>query len=49
MNTKHDSDVGNGEIRYYYFDIDYQATSLDYVWRLAVNQSTDFNTFNPYE
>lgn len=54
VNAKHDSDVGNGETRYYYFNIDYQAsdnqiTSLDYVGRLAVNQSTDFNTFNPYE
>ncbi|WP_273730880.1 hypothetical protein [Leuconostoc mesenteroides] len=53
MNAKHDSDVGNGETRYYYFNIDYQTndqiTSLDYVGRLAVNQSTDFNTFNPYE
>ncbi|WP_273710186.1 hypothetical protein [Leuconostoc mesenteroides] len=54
VNTKHDSDVGNGETRYYYFNIDYQTsdnqiTSLDYVGRLAVNQSTDFNTFNPYE
>lgn len=54
VNAKHDSDVGNGETRYYYFDIDYQIsdnqiTSLDYVGRLAVNQSTDFNTFNPYE
>ena len=48
------SDVGNGETRYYYFNIDYQIsdnqiTSLDYVGRLAVNQSTDFNIFNPYE
>lgn len=54
VNAKHDSDVGNGETRYYYFNIDYQTsdnqiTSLDYVGRLAVNQSTDFNTFNPYE
>ena len=54
VNAKHDSDVGNGETRYYYFNIDYQIsdnqiTSLDYVGRLAVNQSTDFNTFNPYE
>jgi Sec-independent protein translocase protein TatA len=54
VNAKHDSDVGNGETRYYYFNIDYQAsdnqiTSLDYIGRLAVNQSTDFNTFNPYE
>lgn len=54
VNAKHDSDVGNGETRYYYFNIDYQAsdnqiTSLDYVGRLAVNQSTDYNTFNPYE
>ncbi|WP_349551509.1 hypothetical protein [Leuconostoc pseudomesenteroides] len=54
VNAKHDSDVGNGETRYYYFNIDYQAsdnqiTSLDYVGRLAINQSTDFNTFNPYE
>lgn len=54
VNVKHDSDVGNGETRYYYFNIDYQTsdnqiTSLDYVGRLAVNQSTDFNTFNPYE
>lgn len=54
VNAKHDSDVGNGESRYYYFNIDYQIsdnqiTSLDYVGRLAVNQSTDFNTFNPYE
>lgn len=54
VNAKHDSDVGNGETRYYYFNIAYQTsdnqiTSLDYVGRLAVNQSTDFNTFNPYE
>ncbi|MGB2541458.1 MULTISPECIES: hypothetical protein [Leuconostoc] len=54
VNAKHDSDAGNGETRYYYFNIDYQTsdnqiTSLDYVGRLAVNQSTDFNTFNPYE
>lgn len=54
VNAKPDSDVGNGETRYYYFNIDYQTsdnqiTSLDYVGRLAVNQSTDFNTFNPYE
>lgn len=54
VNAKHDSDVGNGETRYYYFNIDYQAsdnqiTSLDYIGRLAVNQSTDYNTFNPYE
>ncbi|WP_273750058.1 hypothetical protein [Leuconostoc mesenteroides] len=54
VNAKHDSDVGNGETRYYYFNIDYQTsdnqiTNLDYVGRLAVNQSTDFNTFNPYE
>lgn len=54
VNAKHDSDVGNGETRYYYFNIDYQTsdnqiTSLDYVGRLAVNQSTDFNTFSPYE
>lgn len=54
VNARHDSDVGNGETRYYYFNIDYQIsdnqiTSLDYVGRLAVNQSTDFNTFNPYE
>ncbi|MGQ4572689.1 hypothetical protein ACUIJP_00970 [Leuconostoc pseudomesenteroides] len=28
---------------------DNQITSLDYVGRLAVNQSTKFNTFNPYE
>lgn len=54
VNAKHDSDVGNGETRYYYFNIEYQTsdnqiTSLDYVGRLAVNQSTDFNTFNPYE
>ncbi|MBZ1525382.1 hypothetical protein [Leuconostoc mesenteroides] len=54
VNAKHDSDVGNGETRYYYFNIDYQIsdnqiTSLDYVGRLAVNQSTDYNTFNPYE
>ncbi|WP_273706960.1 hypothetical protein [Leuconostoc mesenteroides] len=54
VNAKHDSDVGNGETRYYYFNIDYQTsdnqiTSLDYVGRLAVNQSTDYNTFNPYE
>lgn len=54
VNAKHDSDVGNGETRYYYFNIGYQTsdnqiTSLDYVGRLAVNQSTDFNTFNPYE
>lgn len=54
VNAKHDSNVGNGETRYYYFNIDYQTsdnqiTSLDYVGRLAVNQSTDFNTFNPYE
>jgi hypothetical protein len=54
VNAKHDSDVGNGETRYYYFNIDYQTsdnqiTSLDYVGRLAINQSTDFNTFNPYE
>lgn len=54
VNAKHDSDVGNGETRYYYFNIDYQTsdnqiTSLDYVGWLAVNQSTDFNTFNPYE
>lgn len=54
VNAKHDSDVGNGETRYYYFNIDYQTsdnqiTSLDYVGRLAVNQSTDFNNFNPYE
>ncbi|MFZ2967212.1 MAG: hypothetical protein WA079_09765 [Leuconostoc falkenbergense] len=54
VNAKHDSDVGNGETRYYYFNIDYQIsdnqiTSLDYVGRLAVNQSTDFNTFNPYD
>ena len=54
VNAKHDSDVGNGETRYYYFNIDYQTsdnqiTSLDYVGRLAVNQSTDFTTFNPYE
>ena len=54
VNAVHDSDVGNGETRYYYFNIDYQTsdnqiTSLDYVGRLAVNQSTDFNTFNPYE
>ncbi|WP_273723461.1 hypothetical protein [Leuconostoc mesenteroides] len=54
VNAKHDSDVGNGETRYYYLNIDYQTsdnqiTSLDYVGRLAVNQSTDFNTFNPYE
>ena len=54
VNAKHDSDVGNGETRYYHFNIDYQTsdnqiTSLDYVGRLAVNQSTDFNTFNPYE
>ncbi|WP_273714103.1 hypothetical protein, partial [Leuconostoc mesenteroides] len=54
VNVKHDSDVGNGETRYYYFNIDYQIsdnqiTSLDYVGRLAVNQSTDYNTFNPYE
>lgn len=54
VNAKHDSDVGNGETRYYYFNIDYQTsdnqiTSLDYVGRLAVNQSTDCNTFNPYE
>uniref|UniRef100_UPI00235F2199 hypothetical protein n=1 Tax=Leuconostoc mesenteroides TaxID=1245 RepID=UPI00235F2199 len=54
VNAKRDSDVGNGETRYYYFNIDYQTsdnqiTSLDYVGRLAVNQSTDFNTFNPYE
>jgi len=54
VNAKHDSDVGNGETRYYYFNIDYQTsdnqiTSLDYVGRLVVNQSTDFNTFNPYE
>ncbi len=53
VNAKHDSDVGNGETRYYYFNIDYQTndqiTILDYVGRLAVNQSTDFNTFNPYE
>ena len=54
VNAKHDSDVGNGETRYYYFNIDYQTsdnqiTSLDYVGQLAVNQSTDFNTFNPYE
>lgn len=54
VNAKHDSDVGNGETRYYYFNIDYQTsdnqiTSLDYIGRLAVNQSTDYNTFNPYE
>ncbi|WP_273714117.1 hypothetical protein, partial [Leuconostoc mesenteroides] len=54
VNAKHDSDVGNGETRYYYFNINYQAsdnqiTSLDYIGRLAVNQSTDYNTFNPYE
>lgn len=54
VNAKHDSDVGNGETRYYYFNIDYQAsdnqiTSLDYIGRLAVNQSTDYNTFNPYD
>ena len=54
VNAKHDSDVGNGETRYYYFNIDYQTsdnqlTSLDYVGRLAVNQSTDYDTFNPYE
>lgn len=54
VDAKHDSDVGNGETRYYYFNIEYQTsdnqiTSLDYVGRLAVNQSTDFNTFNPYE
>lgn len=54
VNAKHESDVGNGETRYYYFNIDYQTsdnqiTSLDYVGRLAINQSTDFNTFNPYE
>lgn len=54
VNAKHDSDVGNGETRYYYFNIDYQAsdnqiTSLYYIGRLAVNQSTDYNTFNPYE
>ena len=54
VNAKHDSDVGNGETHYYYFNIDYQTsdnqiTNLDYVGRLAVNQSTDFNTFNPYE
>ncbi|WP_273755115.1 hypothetical protein [Leuconostoc mesenteroides] len=54
VNAKHDSDVGNGETRYYYFNIDYQAsdnqiTSLDYIGRLAVNQSTEYNTFNPYE
>lgn len=54
VNAKHDSDVGNGETRYYYFNIDYQTsdnqiTSLDYVGRLAVNQSTDYNKFNPYE
>ncbi|WP_188353482.1 hypothetical protein [Leuconostoc pseudomesenteroides] len=54
VNAKHDSDVGNGETRYYYFNIEYQAsdnqiTSLDYIGRLAVNQSTDYNTFNPYE
>lgn len=54
VNAKHDSDVGNGETRYYYFNIDYQTsdnqiTSLDYVGLLSVNQSTDFNTFNPYE
>ncbi|MGR8825842.1 hypothetical protein [Leuconostoc mesenteroides] len=54
VNAKHDSDVGNGETRHYYFNIDCQTsdnqiTSLDYVGRLAVNQSTDFNTFNPYE
>ena len=54
VTAKHDSDVGNGETRYYYFNIDYQTsdnqiTSLDYVGRLAVNQSTDYDTFNPYE
>lgn len=54
VNAKHDSDVGNGETRYYYFNINYQAsdnqiTSLDYIGRLAVNQSTDYNIFNPYE
>lgn len=54
VNAKHDSDVGNGETRYYYFNIDYQAsdnqiTRLDSIGRLAVNQSTDYNTFNPYE
>lgn len=54
VNAKHDSDVGNGETRYYYFNINYlasdnQISSLDYVGRLAVNQCTDFNTFNPYE
>ena len=54
VNAKHDSDVGNGETRYYYFNMTYlandnQISSLDYIGRLAINQSTDFNTFNPYE
>ena len=54
VNTKHDSDVGNGESRDYYFNISYQVSdnqisTIDYIGRLAVNQSTDFNTFNPYE
>lgn len=54
VNTKHDSDVGNGETRDYYFNIRYQVSNnqistIDYIGRLAVNQSTDFNTFNPYE
>ncbi|WP_349535507.1 hypothetical protein [Leuconostoc citreum] len=54
VNAKHSRDVGNGETRFYQFKITYsshdnQLTALDYIGRLAVNQSTDINTFNPYE
>lgn len=51
--AKRQSDVGNGDTKNYYFDMSYDAdtnkiTNVAYQGKMTVNQSSSFDTFNPY-
>lgn len=51
--AKRQSDVGNGDTQNYYFGMSYNAdtnkiTNIEYQGKMTVNQSSSFDTFNPY-
>lgn len=51
--AKRQSDVGNGDTQNYYFGMSYDAdtnkiTNIAYQGKMTVNQSSSFDTFNPY-